>query len=251
MAEAILRAEGLGHRFADGNWAFRGIDFELGGGQISLLAGRNGAGKTMFAKHLAGLLEPSEGSVRFRGQSLGELKGSVASRVGYVFQDARLQAVGEKVFEDALFGPTNLGLPKAEARTRAEEALASCGLSDKAELFVHSLSGGELRRLAIAGVLAMRPEVLILDEPFANLDPSGVTEILSLIKGIAAEGVALLLVTHEIEKVLALATSFAIMDSGKIALQGDAAEVLSRGIESYGLRDPFRPSARVEDLLWL
>jgi biotin transport system ATP-binding protein len=251
MAEAVLRAEGLGHRFPDGAWAFRGIDYELYSGEISLLAGRNGAGKTLFAKHLAGLLEPSEGSVYIGGESLIEMKGSVASRVGYVFQDARLQAVGEKVFDDALFGPTNLGLPRAEARKRAEEALSSCGLADKAALFVHSLSGGELRRLAIAGVLAMGPEVLILDEPFANLDPSGVGEILSLIRRIAAEGVAILLVTHEIEKVLALASSFAIMDSGRIVLRGMPAEVLSRGIESYGLRDPFRPSHRVEDLLWL
>jgi biotin transport system ATP-binding protein len=247
----VLRTTGLGHRFADGAWAFRAVDLSLRAGEIAILAGRNGAGKSLLAKHLAGLLAPTEGSVFVAGQELSSIKGSLAAYVGYVFQDARLQTVGETVLDDALFGPTNLGLPHAEARERAECAILSCGLADKTDFFVHNLSGGELRRLAIAGVLAMRPQAVILDEPFANLDPDGIKSVLELTRDMADGGLSVLVVTHEIEKVLGLAKSFAIMDRGKIVLSGPPAEVLAAGIESYGLRDPFRPQSELKDLAWL
>jgi energy-coupling factor transporter ATP-binding protein EcfA2 len=248
---AALEARGLGHRFADGAWAFRSIDLSLRAGDISLLAGRNGAGKTLLAKHLAGLLAPTEGSVLAAGRDIASIKGSVAPFVGYVFQDARLQTVGETVMDDLLFGPTNLGLRPAEARERAESAIAACGLADRAGSFVHELSGGELRRLAIAGVLAMRPHAVLLDEPFANLDPEGIRSVLALARGMAEEGLAVLVITHEIEKVLGLATSFIVMDEGRIALSGSPAEVLAEGVESFGLRDPFRPQRAISDLSWL
>jgi energy-coupling factor transporter ATP-binding protein EcfA2 len=251
MPEVILQAKALGSRFPDGVWAFRNIDFKLNSGEISVLSGRNGVGKTIFAKHLAGLLVPTEGSVLIGGINLKDIKGSNAARVGYVFQDARLQIVGDTVLDDLLFGPTNLGVPKAQARQRAEVALASCGLKDKSNAFVHGLSGGEMRLLAIAGVLTMLPDALILDEPFANLDPSGVGKVLALVKETSAAGITILIVTHEIEKILGLASSFAIMDSGRIVLEGKPAEVLAAGIESYGLRDPYRPRRNVEDLQWL
>lgn len=249
--EPALQAVRLGYRFADGVWAFRGVEYSLSVGRIGVLAGRNGAGKTFLAKHLAGLLEPTEGSVLVSGQDMRVLRGSRAESVGYVFQDARLQAVGETVLDDALFGPTNLGLGRPEALSRAENALLACGLSGKRDCFVHSLSGGELRRLAIAGVLAMLPKAVILDEPFANLDRDGVRAVLGICRDMAARGMAVLVVTHEIEKVLGLATSFAVMDGGRIALDGEPASVLSAGIESFGLRDPFRESRRVEELQWL
>ena len=249
IPEPTLRAVGLGHRFADGFWAFRAIDLDLFPGRVTVLAGRNGAGKTLLAKHLAGLLAPTEGSVHLGKLDMASIKGNLASRVGYVFQDARLQTVGETVRDDVIFGPTNLGF--IDARERTEAALRACGLSEKAEFFVHKLSGGELRRLAIAGVLAIRPQTIILDEPFVNLDPDGIRNVLELTRDIAAAGMAVLVVTHEIEKVLGLAESFAIMDNGRIALSGAPADVLAAGIESYGLRDPFRPNAELQDLTWL
>jgi len=246
-----LEARSLGYRFEDGGWAFRGVDLELRAGEILVLAGRNGAGKTLLAKHLAGLLEPTEGRALSRGVELRSIKGGPARAVGYVFQDARLQTVGETVEDDVLFGPANLGLGKAQARTRADEAIAACGLDDLRRSFVHTLSGGEQRLLAIAGVLAMRPAAAILDEPFANLDRDGVAAVLRVIKAMSESGIAVLVITHEIEKVLALASRFAVMDGGRIALSGDPASVLAAGVEAHGLRDPFRAPRSIEDLTWL
>ncbi len=248
--EPVLRASGLGYRFVDGTWAFRGIDFSLWPGEIALLAGRNGAGKTLFAKHLAGLLEATEGNVFASGIELRQIRGSLAERIGYVFQDARLQAVGETVLDDTLFGPTNLGLDLEAARSRALSSLAACGLAEKLDSFVHTLSGGEMRRLAIAGVLAMSPRAVILDEPFVNLDMEGVRSVLRIVVEMAGSGIAVLIVTHEIEKALGLARSFSIMDGGKLVLSGDPASILAAGVEAFGLRDPFRPARRVEDLRW-
>jgi energy-coupling factor transporter ATP-binding protein EcfA2 len=249
--EPALEARALGHRFADGAWAFRGVDVELPAGEVRVLAGRNGAGKTLLAKHLAGLMAPAEGTVLSRGVDLRSMRGGPARAVGYVFQDARLQAVGETVEDDVLFGPANLGLGKAEAQSRAGEAMAACGLGDLRRSFVHTLSGGEQRLLAIAGVLAMRPAAAILDEPFANLDRDGVAAVLRVVKAMAEGGMAVLVITHEIEKALGIASGFMVMDGGRIALSGDPASVLAAGVESYGLRDPFRAPRTIADLSWL
>jgi biotin transport system ATP-binding protein len=247
---SAIDAVGLGFRFTDGAWAFRGVDFALRFGEIAVLAGRNGAGKTILAKNLAGLLQATEGSVRLGGREIASIKGSLATEVGYVFQDARLQLVGETVLDDALFGPISVGIPMREAVSRAEKALRDCGLFERRNMFVHRLSGGELRRLAIAGALALGPKAMILDEPFANLDPEGIKGLIEITMGMARDGIAILVVTHEIEKVLGLATRFSVMDGGGIVLSGPPAEVLAEGIESYGLRDPFSHQRSLEDLAW-
>ncbi|MDP3176407.1 MAG: ABC transporter ATP-binding protein [Spirochaetaceae bacterium] len=241
----------MGHRFADGSWAFRRVDFSVAQREIVVLAGRNGAGKTILAKCLAGLRESTEGAVLFEGKDLAAYKESPASRVGYVFQDSRLQAVGDTVVDDASFGPANLGMNPSEAKSRAEAAIARCGLESRALSFVHTLSGGESRRLAVAGIVAMGPLVVILDEPFANLDRDGVRSVLEIIVDLAQGGTAIVVVTHELEKVLGIAARLDIMDGGSIAASGTPVEVLATGIERYGLRDPLRPNRGVEDLQWL
>lgn len=251
MPEPLLQARGLGKRFPGTAWALREVDFRLAAGELAVLAGRNGAGKTVLAKILAGLLEPSEGEVLFGGAPLLSYPESPAARVGYVFQDARLQLVGETVQEDLRFGPESLGLGAAEAAARAEVAMGLCGLSERRQSPVHALSGGEQRRLALAGVLALSPAAIILDEPFANLDRDGVSSVLRVLKTLVAEGIALLVVTHELEKLLGMADRLAVMDRGRIVLAGEPGPTLAAGIERFGLRDPLRPASSVGDLLWL
>jgi len=196
-------------------------------------------------------MEPTEGAVRISGHDLKSIKDSPARHVGYLFQDARLQVVGERVLDDVLFGPTNVGVDKGAALSRARQALSDCGLAEKEEAFVHRLSGGEIRRLAIAGLLAMKPEAMILDEPFANLDFEGVGGVLRIVGSMAKEGIAVLIVTHEVEKILGMADVFSVMEHGSIVLRGGPREVLSKGIERFGLRDPFRPISQIMDLSWL
>jgi biotin transport system ATP-binding protein len=227
------------------------LELEIDGGEFLVLAGRNGAGKTILAKHLAGLVEPTEGRVLFEGRPFSSHGASPALLIGYVFQDARLQAVGDRVIDDAAFGPTNLGMKRIEAEGRGRAALARCGLAGKENAFVHSLSGGELRRLAIAGVVAMSPRALILDEPFANLDRDGVSAVLRIVEALRIEGLAVLMVTHELEKVLGLADRLVVMDDGKLVLDGEPGTVLAAGIEAYGLRDPLRSRGSVGELAWL
>ncbi len=247
----VLKATGLGYQFTDGVWAFRTVNYSLFPGEIAVLAGRNGAGKTFLAKHLAGLIEPTEGTVHVSGLDIRLTRGSRAEKVGYLFQDVRLQIVGDTILDDALFGPTNLGLSPTESMSRAKNALFACGLADRENDFVHKLSGGETRRLAMAGLLAMMPKVVILDEPFANLDLSGVRSILDGIRRMASDDIAVLIVTHEIEKVLGLANFFSILDNGRIVLSGKPDEVLAQGIEAFGLRNPFHNHREVQDLTWL
>lgn len=247
----VLNALHIRKEFTRGLPVLDDISLELGAGELVLLAGRNGSGKTVLSKILAGLVEASSGEIFFQSESLSSLKGSHASRIGYVFQDARLQAIGEKVIDDCLFGPSNLGLSKREAAERVEKALESCGLSAKRGDYVHTLSGGELRRLSLAGILAMDPAVVILDEPFANLDLDGIRSVLLIIKELKEGGKALLIATHELEKVLALSDHVIILDRGKMLISAPPREAAAMELEALGLRNPLRHARDIADLSWL
>lgn len=250
MAE-IARAKALVHRFRDGALGLDGASLRVDEGDFLVLAGRNGSGKSLLARHLVGLAEPSSGDVAYRGRPVAEDHFEARRGIGLVFQDADSQIVGQTLLEDASFGPANLRLTRVEVEARAREALAAVGLEALAERSPEGLSGGERRRLAIAGALAMRPACLILDEPFANLDYPAIRGVLSVIVALKAEGKALVVVTHELEKVLAHATRLAVMDSGRVVYDG-APEGLPRPrYEELGLRDPFRGGVRLEDLTWL
>lgn len=251
MADVLIEAKDIGKRFADTAWAVRGVDFAWRTGELVVLAGRNGAGKTVLAKMLAGLIDPSEGALSFKGKAFCEYRDTPAARIGYVFQDARLQFVGETVEEDVLFGTENLGMPRDQAAANAEQAIERCGLGPRRGAFVHTLSGGEQRRLAIAGMLALRPRALILDEPFANLDREGVSSVLRIVVDSAASGISVLVVTHEIEKVLGLADRLLVMEGGHIVIAGEPEAALAEGVERFGLRDPLRSIESIRELSWL
>jgi biotin transport system ATP-binding protein len=251
----LIRVEGLVHRFPDGGLGLDGANLAVDEGDFLVLAGRNGSGKTLLARHLVGLAEASSGRVLCRGRAVSEDPAAARRCLGLVFQDADAQILGQTLLEDAAFGPSNLRLPRAEVEARAREALALVGLAGLEGRRPDSLSGGEKRRLAIAGVLAMRPACLILDEPFANLDYPAIKALLELMLKLHSGGSSLIVVTHELEKVLAHATRLAVMDSGRVVYDGGpggpaAGEGGSR-LEDFGLRDPFRGGTRLEELTWL
>jgi biotin transport system ATP-binding protein len=251
VREALLEARDLGLSFDGGPDFLKGLSLSLGEGELVVLAGKNGSGKSLLCRILAGLIEPDSGEVLFGGKRLLSYPGSPALRVGYVFEDARLETLGERVLDDAIFGPANVGLGRREAEAKARGALELVGLSGKEDYFVSSLSGGEMRRLALAGILALGPAVLILDEPFANLDLPGVRAVLRLIVGLKESGKALLVATHELEKILGLADRLLVMDGGKLVLAGAPEAVLAQGVSAYGLRDPLLAPASVRELSWL
>lgn len=225
--------------------ALRDINLVIPKGQFVGLIGHTGSGKSSLVQHLNGLLKPTSGTIYFHGQdifdkdyNLRELRG----KVGLVFQYPEHQLFEADVFSDVCFGPKNLGLDQKEVQLRAYEALKQVGMDD--DYFYQSpfdLSGGQKRRVAIAGVLAMKPEVLILDEPTAGLDPKGRDEILGLIKKLQTEtGMTIVLVSHSMDDVANYVDRIIVMNKGQIMLDGVPKEVFShvQELEVVGLAAP-------------
>ena len=225
--------------------ALKDVNLEIKDGQFIGVIGHTGSGKSTLIQHLNGLVKATSGTIYFNGQDiydedfdLRELR----NRVGLVFQYPEHQLFETTIFDDVCFGPKNQGLSKEEAGLRAFEALRSVGLPE--ELYYQSpfdLSGGQKRRVAIAGVLAMKPEVLILDEPTAGLDPAGRDEILDLIARMHKEkGITVILVSHSMEDVARFVDRIIVMYGGKVALTGTPKEVFARSeeLEKIGLAAP-------------
>jgi biotin transport system ATP-binding protein len=249
--DELLRTEDLWHRFPDGKAGLAGVSLSIKKGDFLVLAGRNGSGKSLLVKHMIGLKEPSSGKVLFRGESVMKNLLKVRSSVGLVFQDAESQVIGQTVGEDVAFGPENLRLDRQEIDGRVKSSLTRVGMAGMEERQPDSLSGGEKRRLAIAGVLAMDAECLILDEPFANLDLDSIRMVMRTLRDLHSRGSTILLLTHELEKVLALATRLVVLQSGAIRFDGDPDDFPADGFERYGLADPYKASAKRSDLAWL
>ncbi len=233
----MIRIENLHYQYDDGTPALKGIDLEIQRGEFLLICGPNGSGKTTLIRHLNGLHLPSSGRVVVDGVDTAQDARHALRRVGMVFQDADSQIIGETVWEDVAFGPENLGLDANEIRERVNNALALVGLEALGQKSCHLLSGGEKRRVAIAGVLAMQPDILVFDEPFANLDYPGVTQVLQQIVKLHGMGHTLILTTHDVEKVVAHVDTIAIMHRGEIKTVGPPAEILPQ-LARYGIRPP-------------
>ena len=216
----------------NGNLIFEDISLSLPKGAFAALCGRNGSGKSQLLRCIKGLVRQNTGEIYTDG----------------VKQNAEMQIVSQSVEKDVAFGPENMGLDKEEVRRRTSEALRVMGLEAKAKQRPQTLSGGELRKCAIAGILAMEPDVILLDEPFANLDyPSTLTVIKSLIT-LHEKGYTLLVVSHEAEKFLAHTDTLLIMDKGHLVMQGES----SRMFNSLSNYDIYLPAnASFEDLTWL
>ncbi len=233
----IIEIRGLRHCYPDGRTSLDGIDLTIARGSFVVLAGANGAGKSTLLKHCNGLLAPHAGTVSVGGVPVRQDPLHARRTVGLVFQDADSQIVGETVYDDAAFGPENLNWPAERIKACALRALELVGLAAMADRSPHLLSGGEKRRLAIAGVLAMEPEVIMLDEPFANLDYDGVRRILAQLVALHGSGKTIVVCVHDLEKVLAHAGRLIIMREGRIAADGPPEAVVLEA-ETHGVRIP-------------
>ena len=220
------------------------VSLTINKGEFVGIIGHTGSGKSTLIQHFNGLEKATSGTIYFDGQDIYDkdfnMK-SLRSRVGLVFQYPEHQLFETTVLEDVKFGPKNLGLSKVEVDLRAFEAIKQVGLSEKCyDDSPFELSGGQKRRVAIAGVLAMKPEILILDEPTAGLDPRGRDEILDQIAKLHEEGLTVILVSHSMEDVAKYADRIIAMNSGKVAFDGTPKEVFRhyKELERMGLSAP-------------
>ncbi|MBW1607307.1 MAG: ABC transporter ATP-binding protein [Deltaproteobacteria bacterium] len=233
----IIEIENLSHRFADGTHGLKNINLTIEEGTFVVIAGQNGSGKTTLLRHLNGLLLPTTGTVRVAGISVPENLISARQMVGMVFQDADSQIVGETVSDDVAFGPENLCLDMREVKRRVFRALELVNLLDLKNQRPHLLSGGEKRRLAIAGILAMEPKVLVFDEPFSSLDYPGIKQVLRQIISLNQAGHTILVAAHDLEKVIAHTDRLVIMNHGKVVKDGSPDRLIGE-LEAFGIRQP-------------
>ncbi|MEO8027290.1 MAG: ABC transporter ATP-binding protein [Bryobacteraceae bacterium] len=214
---------GLKYRYDDGTQALDGVDFDLRESECVALLGANGSGKTTFVLHLNGLLS-GDGFVKVCGLPVSkENLPAIRAKIGMVFQDSDEQLFMPSVLEDVAFGPANQGLAPDQATSRALQALDQVGMAWASAKAPYHLSAGEKRRVALAGVLAMDPEILVLDEPTTYLDPPGQRDLLRLLKDLPQ---AKILVTHDIPFAQALATRAVFFEKGKLAAEGSIDELL-------------------------
>jgi biotin transport system ATP-binding protein len=246
----IIEIENLTHRFSDGTVGLDCISLKIQAGAFVVITGPNGSGKTTLIRHLNGLLRPTAGCVKVAGVSVQKDLTRARRLVGMMFQDADSQIVGETVYDDVAFGPENLRLDHGQIQERVALALDAVGLRDFAQQRPHLLSGGEKRRLAIAGILAMEPRVIAFDEPFSSLDYPGVKQVLGQILVLHETGHTILVITHDLEKVFAHAQRLIVMQKGKIVRDGLPAEIVS-DVETFGVRAPCAAYLGMEVRSWL
>ena len=225
-----------------GTVALRNVDLKIEKGSFVAVLGHNGSGKSTLAKHMNAVLLPSGGRVFVAGMDTLDEQQIIAIRraVGMVFQNPDNQIVANVVEEDVAFGPENLGVPSADIRRRVDEALAAVGMDEFTRHAPHLLSGGQKQRIAIAGVIAMAPQCIVLDEATAMLDPAGRREVLATIETLHREmGITVVLITHHMDEAI-LADRVVVMNEGRVAMDGTPTEVFTRveELEEMGLTVP-------------
>ncbi|MGD1992378.1 MAG: energy-coupling factor transporter ATPase [Anaerolineae bacterium] len=255
----LIRVDHLVHTYAPrtpmARTALAGVDLEIGPGERLGILGRTGSGKSTLVQHLAGLLEPTAGCVWLDGTAAHERSAAARTqrrRIGLAFQYPEDQIFEQTVFREVAFGPRNLQLSEGKIAQRVDWALEMVGLDPAAvrDRNPFTLSGGEMRRVALAAILATEPEVLILDEPTAGLDPRGRRELLQRIQAShAAIGSTLILVSHDLDEVARMVERVVLLDAGTVAADGPAEKVLSdaRRLRAVGLDTP-RPVALLHKL---
>ena len=247
--EPILQIENLTHTYSEGTpfqrSAVEGLSMTVGAGEFLGIIGHTGSGKSTLIQHLNGLLQPTSGRILLAGKDIwAEPKKirEVRCAVGLVFQYPEYQLFEETVYKDIAFGPKNMGLDEAEIDRRVRDAAAFVGLREELlEKSPFELSGGQKRRVAIAGVIAMEPKVLVLDEPTAGLDPQGRDAILAQIQAYhRAKGAAVVLVSHSMEEIARNVDRIVVLSGGKVYMEGTPEKVFARAheLEQVGLDVP-------------
>jgi len=234
-----LRVNGLSYTYPSGQKALDGVSFEVGEGESVALVGPNGAGKTTLFLCLSGVLSVPGGAANVAGLDPAERthRRALPSKVGIIFQDSDDQLFSTTVSDDVAFGPLNLGLPPSEVRQRVMEALNEVGLCGLEGRVPFHLSGGEKRRVALAGILAMRPEILLLDEPSSHLDPRGRRELIHLINRLP---VTKAIASHDLEFILETCQRAIILDAGRVVADGPVRRLLANRdlMNAHGLEVP-------------
>ena len=224
----VLETRNLGYCYGDGTGALKDVSVSLEKGKKIALVGPNGAGKSTLMLTLNGILRPSSGEVLFKGQPLRYDSASlrdIRRKVGMVFQNSDDQIFAPTVYQDVAFGPVNLDFPDEKTRRYVDYALQYVGLSGYERRPPHHLSGGEKKRVAIAGVLAMEPEVMILDEPTSNLDPASSEEIMDLLDELNSGGKTMIISTHDVDLAYRWADEVILMEDGGVLRRGTGPEI--------------------------
>ena len=227
----MLEVQNIKYSYNKDYQALKGVSLKVEKGEMVALLGKNGAGKSTLFLHLNGIYEPDEGKVFIDGEELKYDKKSLLKfrqKVGIVFQNPDDQIFAPTVEEDVAFGPLNLKLPMEEVQKRVTESLARVGMSGFEKKAPHHLSGGQKKRVAIAGILAMQPEIMVLDEPTAGLDPQGVRGLSKLLKELNDEGITIIISTHEVDLVPNNAKKVFVLVDGLLIAEGTPKEIFAQ-----------------------
>lgn len=230
MADIHLETKNLTFTYQDGTEALKNVNLQIKKGEKIAIMGPNGAGKSTLFSHFNGLTEPTSGHVEVDGEEIVYERDAllkVRQKVGIVFQDPNDQLFAPTVKEDVAFGPMNLGLEYEEIEKRIEESLEMVGMTGFEEKTPHHLSGGQQKRVAIAGIVAMRPDIMILDEPTAGLDPEGVDKVLNILNKLNEEGMSIVISSHDIEMVNEFADKIFVLYNGEIIASGDKHQIFT------------------------
>jgi len=230
VTKAIIQIENMSFTYPDGTHALHNINMEIMNMERAAVIGPNGAGKSTLFLHFNGILRPTSGSIIVNGEELKYDKKNlmnVRQNVGIVFQNPDDQLFAPTVVEDVAFGPMNMGLSKDEVERRVDEALEHVGMAEFKKKAPHHLSGGQKKRVAIAGILAMNPKIMVLDEPTTGLDPKGVDQIMNILHDLNRKGMSIIIASHDVEMVTEFASKIFVLHDGEIIGQGTPDEIFN------------------------
>ena len=230
MENTILETKDLSYAYPDKTQALTDVNIKINKGEKVAVMGANGAGKSTLFSHFNGLTQPTKGIVKIDNKTMKYDKQSlleIRQKVGIVFQNPDDQLFAPSVKEDIAFGPMNLGLDYDEVDRRVEEALKLVQMEGFEEKAPHHLSGGQQKRISIAGIIAMYPEIMILDEPTAGLDPQGVDQVLYILNYLNSKGMTLVVSSHDVEMISEFADKVIVLNEGKVINEGSTEEIFS------------------------